>query len=70
MDLNHHRPRVISAKWEAIIFFLQETVFTPRRLIRAIVHLRSLATEQQALRETLGVIICLSLRRAVIGILC
>lgn len=60
MDLNHHSPWVINAKWKAIIFFLQERVFTLQRLIYAIMHLRSLATKQQALGKTLGVIISLS----------
>lgn len=67
MDLNHHSPRVINTKWKAIIFFLQERVFTLQRLIYAIMHLRSLATEQQALGKTLGVIISLSPQYTVIS---
>ncbi len=67
MDLNHHSPWVINAKWKAIIFFLQEIVFTLQRLIYAIMHLRSLATKQQALGKTLSVIISLSLQHTVIS---
>lgn len=64
MDLNHS---VINVKWKAIIFFLQEIVFTLHYVIYAIMHLRSLATKQQAMDKTLAVIISLSLLHTLIS---
>lgn len=52
MALNHHSARVINAKCKAVILLLQEMVFTLEQLIYAIMHLRNLATKQQASGET------------------